>query len=113
VELQVKVSQKVRDTTQHQPVTNGHGSSSNDDDPQEEQDISIAAGRQRRQITPQRYGYADLVAFVVTVAEDAAVQEPSTYAEAVTSSDSAQWIVAMNEITIWFETISKTVVQAL
>jgi hypothetical protein len=50
-----------------------------DDDPQEEQETSIAAGRQRRQIRlPQRYGFADLVACALAVAEDTVVQEYST-----------------------------------
>jgi hypothetical protein len=31
------------------------------------------------------------------VVEDTAVQEPSTYSEVVTSSESAQWVIAMNE----------------
>jgi hypothetical protein len=30
------------------------------------------------------------------VAEEIAVQEPSTYSKAVTSSESAQWVVTMN-----------------
>jgi hypothetical protein len=55
-------------------------------------------GRQRRQIRPpQRYGYADLVAYALTVAEDTTVQKPSALSEAVTSSESAYWVVAMNE----------------
>jgi hypothetical protein len=98
VELQVEASQRVQDNTQDQPVTDVHDSSSDDDDPQEEQNTSIAAGRQKRQIRPpQRYAYADLVAYALTVAEDTAVQEPSTYSEAITSSEFAQWVVAMNE----------------
>jgi len=52
VELQVEVSQRVQDSTQDQPVTDVHGSSSEDDDPQKEQETSIAVGRQRRQIRP-------------------------------------------------------------
>lgn len=31
------------------------------------------------------------------MAEDTVVQEPSTYLEAMTSSEFAQWVVAMNE----------------
>jgi hypothetical protein len=54
--------------------------------------------RPRRQIRPpQRYGYVDLVAYALTVAEDTVVQESSTYSEAVTSSESSQWVIAMNE----------------
>ncbi|GLT72015.1 hypothetical protein SLA2020_439880 [Shorea laevis] len=97
VELQVEASQMVQDGTQDQPVTDGHGSGSFDDDPQEEQDISIATGRQRRLISPpQRYGYADLVAYALTVAENTTFQKPSALSEAVTSSESAYRVIAMN-----------------
>jgi hypothetical protein len=69
-----EASQRVQDSTQDQPVTDVHDSSSDDDDPQEEQETSIATGRQKRQIRPpQRYGYADLVAYALTVAVDTAV----------------------------------------
>jgi hypothetical protein len=55
-------------------------------------------GRQWRQIRPpKRYGYVDLIAYALIVAEDIAVQEPSTHSEAVTSSGFAQWVAAMNE----------------
>jgi len=97
VELQVEDSQRLQDGTQAQPILDSHGFDS-DDDPQEEQETSIVTGRQRRQIRrPQRYGFADLVACALTVAEDTVVQEYSTFSEAVTSSESAFWVVAMNE----------------
>jgi hypothetical protein len=75
----------VQDSTQDQPVTDVHGFGSDDDDLQEESETNIVVGSQRRPIRPpQRYGYVDLVAYVLTVAEDTAIQEPSTYSEAVT-----------------------------
>jgi hypothetical protein len=43
-------SQRVQDGTRDQPVKDGHGCNSDNDDPQEEQDTSIATGRQIRQI---------------------------------------------------------------
>jgi hypothetical protein len=96
VELQVEDSQRVQDGTQAQPILDNHGSDF-DDDPQEEQETSIAAGRQRRQIRlSQRYGFADLVACALRVAKDTVVQEYSTLPEAVTSSKSAFWVVDMN-----------------
>jgi hypothetical protein len=59
---------------------------------------NITSGRQRRQIRPpRRYGYAFLLVYALTVAEDIGVQEPSNYSEAVTSNESIQQIVAMNE----------------
>jgi len=88
----------VQDGTQDQPIIDNHGFDFDDDDPQEEQETSIGAGRQRRQIRlPQRYGFADMVARALTVAEETAVQESFTLLEAVTSSDYAFWVVAMNE----------------
>jgi hypothetical protein len=97
VELQVEDSQRVQDGTQAQPILDSYGSDF-DDHPQEEQKTSIAAGRQRRLIRlPQRYGFADLVACSLTVAEDIVVQECSTLSEAVRSNESAFWVVAMNE----------------
>jgi hypothetical protein len=97
VELQVEDSRRMQDGTQAQPILDSHGSDY-DDDPQEEQETNIAAGRQRRHIRlPQRYGYADLVACALTMADDIAVQESFTLSEAVTSSESAFWVNAMNE----------------
>jgi hypothetical protein len=88
----------VQDGTQDQPIIDNHGFDFDDDDPQEEQETSIGAGRQRRQIRlPQRYGFADMVARALTVAEETAVQESFTLLEAVTSSDYAFWVVAMND----------------
>jgi len=54
---------RVRDGTRDKPVIDGHGFSSDNDDPQEEQESSIATSRQIRQIRlSQRYGYTDLLA---------------------------------------------------
>jgi hypothetical protein len=38
-----------------------------------------------------------LVAYALAVVKDTTVQEPFTYSEVVTSSESGQWVVAMNE----------------
>jgi hypothetical protein len=45
VEFQVKDSQRVQDGTQDQPIIDSHGFDFDDDDPQEEQETSIAASR--------------------------------------------------------------------
>jgi hypothetical protein len=44
----VEASQRVQDKTQDQPITDVHDSNSDDDDPQEKQETSIVASRQRR-----------------------------------------------------------------
>jgi hypothetical protein len=97
LELQVEDSQRVQDGTHALPILDSHGSDS-DDDPQEEQETSIATSRQRRQIRlPQRYGNADLVVCALTVAKETVVQEAFTISKVVTSSEYAFWVVAMNE----------------
>jgi hypothetical protein len=56
VTFQLEASQRVRDGTRDQPVTDVHGFSFNYDNSQKEQKSSIAIGRQRRQIgPPQKY----------------------------------------------------------
>jgi hypothetical protein len=41
----VEASQRVQNSTRDQPVVNGHGSNSDDDDPQEEQETNIVTNR--------------------------------------------------------------------
>jgi hypothetical protein len=54
----VKASQRVRDDTRDEAVADGHSSSCNDDDLQEEQESNIETGRYMRHIgLPQRYDY--------------------------------------------------------
>ena len=46
--------------------------------------------RTRRQIKPpQRYGFEDMVAYGLQVAEEVDTLEPTTYQEAITSNESA------------------------
>ena len=44
---------------------------------------------------PKRYGYEDMVAYALQVAEEVDPYEPSTYRDAVTCTESAQWLAAM------------------
>jgi hypothetical protein len=46
---------------------------------------------------PQRYGYADLVAYALTVAKNTTFQKPFAFSETVTSSESAYRVIAINE----------------
>ena len=41
--------------------------------------------------------YADMVAYALSVAESIEIPEPSTYNEAISSDEAAEWIVAMTE----------------
>ena len=61
------------------------------------QQYSIAKDRERRTIKPpQKYGEADLVAYALSVTYNIeSSEEPSTYEEAISCSDSGKWMIAM------------------
>ncbi|KAJ4710008.1 Retrovirus-related Pol polyprotein from transposon TNT 1-94 [Melia azedarach] len=63
---------------------------------------SLALNRSKRAnygIPPKRYGFEDMVAYALQVAEevDTNCNEPSTYKEAVTCTESTQWFAAMRD----------------
>ncbi|KAJ4703438.1 Retrovirus-related Pol polyprotein from transposon TNT 1-94 [Melia azedarach] len=63
---------------------------------------SLALNRSKRAnygIPPKRYGFEDMVAYALQVAEevDTDSNEPSTYKEAVTCTESTQWLAAMGD----------------
>ena len=61
------------------------------------QQYSIARDRERMTINPPyKYGEADLVAYDLSVADNIEPsEEPSTYEEAVSCSDSGKWMIVM------------------
>ncbi|KAJ4716980.1 Retrovirus-related Pol polyprotein from transposon TNT 1-94 [Melia azedarach] len=63
---------------------------------------SLALNRSKRAnygIPPKRYGFEDMVAYALQVAEevDTNSNEPSTYIKAVTCTESTQWLAAMGD----------------
>ncbi|KAK3018232.1 hypothetical protein RJ639_002766 [Escallonia herrerae] len=67
----------------------GSYSTEENEEPQEYQ-YNIAKNRPRREIRPpQKYGYADMVAYALSVAESIEVEKPVTYKEAIKSTESA------------------------
>lgn len=61
-------------------------------------DYSLTRDRVRRTIhPPTRFGHADLVSYALVTTEALEYQEPRDYKEAITSSDSSKWILAMQE----------------
>ena len=51
-------------------------------------DYNLTRDRKRRSVkTPSRYGYADIMAYAFSVAEEMDTDEPKTYRDAVTSKD--------------------------
>ena len=61
---------------------------------------SLALGRSRRanfRKPPMKYGFEDVVAYTLQVAEEVDSHEPSTYKEAVTCSECTQWIAVMGD----------------
>ncbi|KAK3026686.1 hypothetical protein RJ639_041533 [Escallonia herrerae] len=70
------------------PIDEDDGSHSTEEN--EEQQDNIVRNRPRREIRPpQKYGYVDMVAYALSVAEDIEVEEPVTYKEAIKSTKSA------------------------
>ncbi|XP_062085979.1 uncharacterized protein LOC133792086 [Humulus lupulus] len=71
-------------------------------------DYRLVRDRVRREIKPpERFGYADLIAYALNVAEEEIEQEPLSYKESVNSKDSHEWIEAIREEMIslyWYET---------
>ena len=55
----------------------------------QEQQYCLARNRMRKHIKPlQRYAYANLVAYALSVAKSIENEEPQTYHEAITSRES-------------------------
>ena len=62
------------------------------------QGYQLTKDREKRQIRPpQRYGYANLIAYALVASHDIDVDEPKRYAEAVQSSNKSKWQEVMND----------------
>jgi hypothetical protein len=48
-------------------------------------------------VPPTRYGFEDIVAYVLQVAEEVDLHEPSTYKEIVIGIEYVQWLAAMGD----------------
>ena len=97
MELESKVTEGVQESTNVEPVDNAQGSTSSEITPQEQQ-YNIATGRATRQIhPPKRHAYVDMVAYALSMTEPIEIPEPSTYKEAISSGEAAEWTVAVTE----------------
>ena len=68
--------------------------------PYPEEHHSLAQERPRRAnfgVPPTRYGYEDIMAFALQVAEAVDPYEPSSYKDAVSSAEASQWLAAMGD----------------
>ena len=98
VEVQVELREKGSQNDLSEQIVTIDSSSDEVAQDEVEEPYSIATGRERREIRPpQKYGFSDLVAYALTIAEDMGIEEPSTYTEAVSCSESEKWAVAMAE----------------
>lgn len=90
---------KSQEGTSVQPIEEDEHDPTEEEDAQEEQQYGIATRRQMREIRPpQRYSsYAKMVSYALSMADTVECQEPFNYHETVTSNDSTQWIIVMNE----------------
>jgi len=62
------------------------------------QNYKLARDREKRVINPPiMFGYADMVAFALNVAEEIETDEPRNYVEVIKSNQSQNWITAMYE----------------
>lgn len=58
---------------------------------------NLVRDRERRQIRPpQRYGYADIIAYALSVEEEDQENDPINYKEAISGIDSNNWRAAMD-----------------
>ncbi|KAK0584649.1 hypothetical protein LWI29_016628 [Acer saccharum] len=64
------------------------------------QNYWLARDREKRQVRPpDRFGYADLIAFAFTAAEAFIDEEPRSYVEAIKSKEARKWKLFHS----WFE----------
>ena len=62
------------------------------------QEYNLTRDRARRVIKPpDKYGFADLISYALTVGSELEISEPSTYQAALKSQDKNQWLAAMQE----------------
>lgn len=98
VELQVTQAES---ESQHQGGEDQHEEEPSSYQPSKIHQPSIALDRARRVGVgpPKRYGFEDMVAYALQVAEEVEVEnhEPSTYKEAVSGSESTLWLAAMGD----------------
>ena len=61
-------------------------------------DYHLTRDRERRHIRPpQRYGYADLIAYALAASHEIDEDEPTSYREAIKSTYKSEWQKAMND----------------
>ncbi|KAH9705555.1 hypothetical protein KPL70_011923 [Citrus sinensis] len=66
--------------------------------PTQLRDYHLARDRERRQIRPpQRYGYANLIAYALAASHEIDEDEPTSYREAMKSSYKSEWQRAMDD----------------
>lgn len=91
VELEILASENIQEDVLAQiDEENVQHPEEGEDLPQVQQ-YNLARDKEMRQIRPpERYDYANLVVYALSVAEDIEVHEPWTYHEAITSGESTQ-----------------------
>lgn len=103
VELQVTLdgskSQHQGGEDQHTAEEADAPKSHSSEDHSETRQSSIALDRARRTgiRPPRRYGFEEMVAYALEVAEEVDTREPSTNKEAISCSESVQWLAAMGD----------------
>ncbi|KAH9736687.1 Integrase catalytic domain-containing protein [Citrus sinensis] len=114
VEPQAKTQENIQFEVEHPNLKSSQEAADSDGDeddssgntePQSQQhtqtqlrDYHLVRDKERRQIRPpQRYGYADLIAYTLTASHEIDEDEPTSYREAMKSSYKSEWQRAMED----------------
>ena len=72
--------------------------SQEDEEPNDLRDYQLARDRVKRKTkAPERLGFAEMVAYALSTAEDIEADEPVTYREAMACTEASKWSIAMEE----------------
>ncbi|KAH9743535.1 hypothetical protein KPL70_003339 [Citrus sinensis] len=94
-----KSSQEAADSDGDEDDNSGHTEAQpQQHTPTQLRDYHLAKDREMRQIRPpQRYGYADLIAYALAASHEIDEDEPTSYKEAIKSSYKSEWQRAMED----------------
>ncbi|KAH9728046.1 hypothetical protein KPL70_008880 [Citrus sinensis] len=95
----LKSSQEAADSDRNENDSNGNNEPQSQQHTQTQlRDYHLVRDRERRQIRPpQRYGYADLIAYALAASHEVEEDEPTSYREAMKSSYKSEWQRAMED----------------
>lgn len=92
IEVELLPNQRSNEAVQPNEAVDDHSGQNT------ENDYNLVRDRARRVIVPpERFGYAELIHYALTVADELQESEPSNYKEAMSSTRNKEWLEAMTE----------------